>query len=348
MTADVFFGRLMRMLTDFPSDDAAVLSRARDQEKMASLLKSHVEQAGYIAPAVHVDDFAAPGPHGPVPVRIYRPDVSGDGLPLLVWCHGGGWAFGDLDMPEADSTSREIAARASAVVVSVDYRLAVNGVRYPVPLDDVVAAYRWSVEQCARLGVDPMRVTLGGASAGANLAAGAVLRLRDGPDPLPSALILMYPTLHAPLPDPSEEVNSKIDGLDPASTFAPEYVTTKVENYVGGPLASADVYAMPGHADDLRGLPPTLIVNCEFDRLRASGERFAEQLREAGTPTTVLTAAGALHGHINRPWMPQAQQSYADMASWIVAAAHPDGIHPRERPVATSSHQGPIESSEGH
>src|SRR3954468_914337 len=76
-------------------------------------------------PVVGTRDDIAPGPHGPVPVRIYTPDSpSGAGL---VWAHGGGFVGGDLDMREADWTAREIAARAGAVVVSVDYRLPPRG-----------------------------------------------------------------------------------------------------------------------------------------------------------------------------------------------------------------------------
>ena len=84
-----------------------------------------------------VHDRTVPGPHGPVPIRVYRPaDARGVGL---VWLHGGAFHLGDLDMPEADVTSRAVAG-AGISVVSVDYRLAVGGVRFPVPSDDVLAA----------------------------------------------------------------------------------------------------------------------------------------------------------------------------------------------------------------
>ena len=91
-------------------------------------------------PGVDTRDDAAPGPRGPVPVRMYTPpDAPSTGRPCLVWLHGGGFIGGDLDMREADWTAREVCARAGAVVASVDYRLAVGGVHYPVPHDDAVA-----------------------------------------------------------------------------------------------------------------------------------------------------------------------------------------------------------------
>jgi acetyl esterase/lipase len=93
-------------------------------------------------PTVETFDTRAPGLRGDVPLRVYRAS-SPEPRPVLVWIHGGGFFTGGLDMAEADWTAREIAARADAVVVSVDYRLAVGGVCYPVPLDDCVAATRW-------------------------------------------------------------------------------------------------------------------------------------------------------------------------------------------------------------
>src|SRR3954468_11731814 len=94
-------------------------------------------------PAADVHEDAAPGPHGPVPVRVYTPVGGAIALPCLVWLHGGAFRMGDLDMPESDWTARQICARAGAVVVSVDYRLCVSGITYPVPHDDSVAAIRW-------------------------------------------------------------------------------------------------------------------------------------------------------------------------------------------------------------
>ena len=156
-------------------------------ERVRAELGAHPD---YQVPDVRVRSDAAPGPHGPVPVRVYADgDDDGRGAgerPCLVWMHGGAFIAGDLDMPEADWFSREVARRAGAVVVSVDYRLCNEGVHYPVPHDDVVAAIRWARESAPELGIDPGRVSAGGASAGANLAAGVALKLRDADVPYPS------------------------------------------------------------------------------------------------------------------------------------------------------------------
>jgi acetyl esterase/lipase len=305
---DPYFARLAELFARFQAAAAA-------DSQPAAKPAADFQPTGYTLPDVEVVNETVPGPHGPIPVRVYRTAGSAGLRPLLVWCHGGAWAGGDLDMPEADASAREVAAQAGAVVVSVDYRLANGGVHFPVPLDDVVAAYEWAIGRSEELGVDQGRVTLGGASAGGNLAAGACLRVRDEGGRLPASLLLLYPCLHAPLPEPSDELREKL-GSSPAA-WPPEVFEVVIENYLGAPIAKASPYALPGLAD-LRGLPPTLIINCEFDELRASGELFGRQLEAAGVEAEVRTVEGVPHGHINVPeLLPQAGQTYAEMASWV-------------------------------
>jgi acetyl esterase/lipase len=212
--------------------------------------------------------------------------------------HGGAFIGGDLDMPEAEWTARQICDRAGAVVVSVDYRLAVGDVAYPVPHDDVVAAIRWTRDNAQDLGIDVTRISVGGASAGANLAAGATLRLRDDDGWQPAALLMAYPVAHPVIPAASPSLAAKMAEVPTILRFLPkdtEFITT---NYLGGPLSSADGYAMPGLAV-LEGLCPTLVLNAEYDDLRASGEAFAAQLALAGVDVRQVVAVGMLHGFLN-------------------------------------------------
>jgi acetyl esterase len=254
-------------------------------------------------PEVDVRADAAPGPHGPVPVRIYEPPGSAAGRrPCLVWLHGGAFLGGHLDLREADWTAREVCARADAVVVSVDYRLAVDGVCYPVPHDDTVAAIAWVRDHAEALRVDPDRISVGGGSAGANLSAGAVLKLRDRDGWVPQTLVFAYGVAHPVVPPPSRALAAALAELPPALAPTPagerdDFVTV---NYLGGPVSSADGYAMPGLAQ-LEGLCPTLVVNAEYDRLRASGEAFAAALALAGVDVRQVLLPGVLHAFLNQP-----------------------------------------------
>jgi acetyl esterase/lipase len=249
-------------------------------------------------PVVDVRTDAAPGPHGPVPVRVYTPVGGGADLPCLVWLHGGAFRMGDLDMPEADWTARQICERAGSVVVSVDYRLCNGGVTYPVPHDDAVAAVRWVRDGAVSLGVDANRISVGGASAGGNLATGATLRLRDDDGWQPAALLLAYTTLHAVVPSPSRSLAPLLEEVPTLLRFLPDVRRGITENYLGGPESRADGYAMPANAV-LEGLCPVLLLNSEYDDLRASAEMFAGQLAVAGVDVRQVLVRGMLHGFLN-------------------------------------------------
>jgi acetyl esterase/lipase len=268
------------------------------------------------APEVATYDTTAAGPHGPVPVRVYRPDGAAADLPCLVWMHGGAFLGGDLDMPEADRTAREVCARGGAVVVSVDYRLAVGGIHYPVPLDDVVAAVRWVRDGVAELGVDAGRIAVGGASAGGNLATGAVLRLRDEDDWQPAVLIPAYGVFHAVLPPPSDEIEAQMSEVPDLLRFTDDQTAGIAANYVGGPPESADGYAMPAGAD-LVGLCPTVMIDAEYDDLRRSEESFLASLEDVGVDVTRHLLPGVLHGFLNLP----AEVEPVDHAFQLIADA---------------------------
>ena len=133
----------------------------------ASLVRRFPHLAG-----VTTADEVVEGAHGRVPVRVYRDARATPSGRALVWVHGGAFIGGNLDMPESNWVARELAAR-GIPVVSVDYAKCLGDVHYPVPSDDVLAAWR-HVRDAAEelLGVPPEQVALGGASAGGTLTAG--------------------------------------------------------------------------------------------------------------------------------------------------------------------------------
>jgi acetyl esterase len=145
---------------------------------------------------------------------------------------------------------------------------------------------------------------LGGASAGGALTAGAVTRLRDAGEPLPAGLVLVYPVLHPNGPDASSRV-------DPASPHG-----QLTMNYAGTEAALADPGAFAGLGDG-HGFPPTLIVVCERDDLRPSGERFAETLAGAGVDVALRVEAGAAHGHIDHPGDEGALRTIDAVSDWV-------------------------------
>lgn len=270
-------------------------------------------------PHIVIRETVADGPHGPIPIRVYTPAIDGP-LPGFVWNHGGAFVGGDLDMPEADWVSRSVAER-GFVVVSVFYRLAVDGVHYPVPSDDVVAAFRWVADHAAELGIDPRRLAIGGASAGGDLAAGALLRLRDEGGPLPARAVLAYPIVHPELPPFTEELAAAAARHRPDDpAFEPHAVREMSLNFAGDEATMADPYAFPGLADPT-GLPPVFVLNSEVDTLRASGEAFAASLAGHGVTVLSLVEPGTQHGHLNRPDEAAARRSIDRIATWLSTPA---------------------------
>jgi xylan 1,4-beta-xylosidase len=223
--------------------------------------------------------------------------------------HGGGFMHGDLDVPEADHVARGLVARAGAVVVSVDYRLAAEGgVSFPAPHEDCMAAFSWTAAHAAELGIDADRLAVGGGSAGGNLAAGVALHLRHAGAP-PWQALLAYPIVHPVLPPASPELARCLSQIPPAVRLTSEPCREMVKIFLGGEIEDATPYAFAGLADDLTGYPPTYIENSEFDDLRASGEAFAEALAEAGVDVECVSAAGVTHGHLNAAGSPLTRAS---------------------------------------
>ena len=277
-------------------------------------------------PQVDTRDDVLPGPHGPVPVRVYLPAGEVEGRPALVWLHGGAFLGGDLDMPEADWTARHLADRAGAVVVSVDYRLCHGGVHYPVPHDDVVAAVRWVRDNAAELGIDRGRISLGGASAGGNLAIGAALKLRDSDGEPPAALLPIYPVAHSVLPPASASLAARTAEVPQVLRFLPGDTDSFDANHLGGPLSKADGYAF-GALAVLEGLCPTLVLNAEYDDLRSSGEAFTAALALAGVDVRQVLVPGVLHGFLNtRSDLEPVDRALTLMADVVATARTPETL----------------------
>lgn len=237
-----------------------------------------------------VDDRLVPGPDGDVPVRVYTPSAAvGEAHGVLLWMHGGGWVIGDLDT--ADATCRALANRAGCVVVSVDYRLAPE---HPAPaaLDDCLAALAWTVENFELLGVDASKVAVGGDSAGGNLAAVLCQRVRDDFGPEIDFQVLVYPVIDLTLTHPSIEENAEGYFLTKAT------MQWFVDHYLGG-ADPKQASVSPLYADDLRGLPPALVVTAELDPLRDEGEAYAAALTAAAVSVEQVRYDGQIHGFMS-------------------------------------------------
>ncbi len=241
---------------------------------------------GRRVPVGDIEDRAIAGPGGELKLRIYTPKGKGP-FPLVVFFHGSGFVICSLDTH--DTLCRHLCAGASAVVVSVDYRLAPEH-KFPAAPDDCLAATRWAGAHAAELNADPARIALAGDSAGGNLAAVTALRVRDEGGPALCAQLLIYPVTDADTNNASYRQNAEGYGL------TREGMIWFWNHYLGHPRDGASPHASPLRARDLSGLPPAFVQTAEYDPLRDEGEQYASRLIAAGVPTRLVRYDGMNHG----------------------------------------------------
>ena len=238
-------------------------------------------------PIGRIEDSELPGPGGPLAIRIYTPVAPGaEQLPGLIYFHGGGWVFGDLDTH--DGICRMLANDAGCRVIAVAYRLAPEHA-FPAAVEDSCAATTWVTRHTSELGIDQRRIAIGGDSAGGNLAAVVCQRAKKmgGQD-------LALQVLLCPVMDMSAETQSR-------RAFAEGYFLDKatidwtLKHYRPSPVDLKDPRISPLHGADLRGLPPTHIHTAEFDPLRDEGKAYADRLERAGVKVSYTCHDGMIH-----------------------------------------------------
>lgn len=242
-------------------------------------------------PVAEVWDETIAGPGGDIPVRIYRPD--GEGLPILVYAHGGGFVFCDLD--SHDGLCRDFANRVPAVVVSVAYRLAPEH-RWPAAADDFYAATQWAACNASPLGGDARRVVVGGDSAGGNLAAVTALTARDRGGPSIAGQLLLYPMIAADFDNGSSRLFG--EGFYNPKPALQWYW----DQYVPSLADREHPYASPLRGD-LTGVAPAVVVVAGHDPLRDEGIAYADALEAAGVVTVRCHFEGCIHGFMTMPML---------------------------------------------
>jgi acetyl esterase len=237
-----------------------------------------------------VSDLVVQGGDGPFGARLYVPAGATAPGPLLVYFHGGGFVVGDLDTH--DNVSRFLARQAGVRVLSVDYRLAPEH-QFPAPLDDALAAFRFTVEHAGELGADPARIAVGGDSAGGNLAAGVARLASAEGGPAPAFQLLFYPWLDLVSERPSYDL------------FGEGFYLTRADlrwyrdHYLAEESQAADPRCSPLVAEQLGGVAPAYIAVAGFDPLRDDGEDYARSLRDAGVRVALRRHPGLIHGFAN-------------------------------------------------
>ena len=260
---------------------------------------------------VTVESTTIPGPDGNrIDAHLVRPRGATGTLPAIVYIHGGGFAYGELDGPSP--MVRDACAAAGAVVISPHYRLAPEH-RFPAGLEDCYAVVTWVHAHAAELGIDPARIAVGGASAGACLSAAVCLLSRDRTGPAIAFQCLCIPVL-----DDRGDSESRRTMRDRRVINGPGIVDTW-DTYLGPDRdpALTSPYAAPARAADLSDLPPAYILTCGLDPVRDDGLDYAIALARADVPVQLRHVAGAWH--LFEAYAPDSRLARATTADWLGA-----------------------------
>jgi acetyl esterase len=279
----------LAVLEALDAQNAPPLASLSPAEARIGAAKRFKQFGGELEALDRVEDRSIPGPDGNVPVRIYARERGGL-RPAMIYFHGGGFVFGDLDTHEP--ICRSLAKESGAVVIAVGYRLSPEH-KFPAALEDAHCATRWIATNAEQLGIDAGRICITGDSAGGNLATVIARRCRDAGGPALGSQVMIYPVIDLSSFETEsyrEFAEGHFLGRGEMQWFAGHYLASASEGR--NPEAS------PLLDPDLSGLPPALVITAEFDPLRDEGEAYAKRLREAGTPVTLTRYPGVIHGFV--------------------------------------------------
>jgi acetyl esterase len=287
---------------------------ARKQPTPADAVKKVLTDMGKPAapePGVTVRTMTIGSGDASFPVHIYTPEGKGP-FPVMVYYHGGGFVIADTGV--YDASPRALAKMANAIMVAVDYRRAPEH-PFPAAPNDAFAAYQWAIDHAREFDGDPMRVAVGGESAGGNLATVVSMMARDQNVALPVHQLLVYPVVNDDMNTPSYKRNENARPLNKAM------MGWFFKHYGGDPK---NPYALPMKAESLKGLPPATIVAAEIDPLLSEGKAYAERLRKDGVAVSYKEYKGVAHEFFGMgavvPTAKEAEQFAADALKKAFAA----------------------------
>jgi acetyl esterase len=258
-----------------PDDARAVLDQA---------------QSGDVAmPPAEIEQHTIPGgPDGKVSVTVVRPVGANGRLPAIVYTHGGGWVLGNFATHER--LVRDLTAQTGAAFVFVNYPRSPEA-RYPTAIEQVYATLKWVAERGGELGLDGSRLAVAGESVGGNMTAAVTLLAKERGGPAIRYQALLYPVTNAAFDTDTYEQFAEGPWLtcEAMKWFWDAYIpdASKRSEPTASPLQAT--------LEQLRGLPPALVITDEVDVLRDEGEAYGRKLRQAGVDVTAVRYEGVFH-----------------------------------------------------
>lgn len=282
-------------------------------EEMRAGNKRAVQASSKGPDVFSIEDRTIDGADHQIPIRIYTPNEKGP-FPLFIYLHGGGFVLGDLD--SHDVICRNISIESGHKVISVDYRLAPEH-PFPAAIDDSYAAFEWVVQNADELNGDSARISIGGDSAGGNLAAVVCLRARDRKNSSIVKQVLLYPVTdyYSVLEKSAYGSYEKYGRHGLSCLKMSEFWRHYTENTA---IEKNNPYLSPIQAPSMSELPPALIVTAEYDILRDEGAAYAKRLEQEGVPVVLQEIENVNHGYLRSfPDLDESKKIFRSVANFL-------------------------------
>jgi len=266
-------------------------------------------QAGVPMPDVDEAWITVPAEVGDVRVLLIKPPGVDGPLPVVLYMHGGGWIFGSAS--SHGRLAAELAVGSGAAVAFIEYTLAPEA-KYPVQIEQCYAVARWVTEQGDTHGLDSSRIAVAGDSAGGNMATVLCLMVKQRGDVTFVQQSMYYPMTDALTDQDSESYRLFKDGpYGDAKTMEWFWSTYLPEEKL---RSESTVSPLRAELDELRGLPPALVIVDENDVIRDQGEAYATKLREADVPTASVRFNGTMHDFMMLAVLRDSETTHAAMS----------------------------------
>lgn len=228
---------------------------------------------------------------GDISIRIVRPENSKTKLPVIFYCHGAGWVFGDKNV--YDRLTRDLVAGSGAALVFVDFSRSPEA-KFPVAIEEFYAAAKYLSCNASKYNLDKDQMIVAGDSVGGNMATVLAMLAKERGGVEFKAQVLFYPVTNA------EFNNHSYKEFAEGHFLTREAMQWFWDQYITDSKLRMDPKASPLQAtlDQLKDLPEALIINGEFDVLRDEGEAYAHKLIEAGVKVTAMTFRGTIHDFV--------------------------------------------------
>ena len=256
-----------------------------------SFSQAQLKIAADVAPVHSISDRYIPGPTADLHVRIFRPNDL-DNLPCIIYFHGSGWTLGFIDL--FNPCLSMLSQHSESIVIAVNYQKAPEH-PFPEPFDDCYASLEWAVNNVEELRIDPRNISVGGDSAGGNLAAAVALKARDEKLVSLASQLLVYPCTNKDFTTDSYKELAQGYGL---STKAMQWFW---DQYIQDARHADNPYACPARATSFKDLPPAVLIAAQYDPLISDSENYKKLLEKDGVPVVYRQFDGVIHGFFRAP-----------------------------------------------